>query len=522
MQNDQTKLEKAIQARRLLEETYEAQFTILAQFVSRLSLACKGIDTELDNRLAKLRTELNRGTDLETLLPFIETTSVSLQQLEAKHQLELQKVQQGLTNAGKYLQLQKGLPDQLRRELRSLLFSVEQPSASMHSFLPHLSKLSELYQTALQAKASLKQSKSDYKEDHQYIEICQQISQELMNLLSELAFSEESAQEINHIRDSLLGELNIEGLLQACLKTITVIVHSINNERQSAEHFLLNLNDALSSVQQAVITSVSSSNELQSQLNKFNQQISTQISHLSKDSHNATSLEQLKSLVNDKLSAISLSLAQKQQTEQQHRQQTVDTLNTMSQRLQELEQEAVTFKQRIAEQNFRSLQDALTQIPNRAAFDERYLLEIKRAQRYKTPLCVVIADVDHFKSINDNYGHNAGDKTLKLIAKALQSSLRETDFIARYGGEEFIFLFPKTSLTNLKVPLNKIREKIANIPFKFKNVRVPITISIGATQLGNSDTQQSAVDRADKALYEAKHSGRNLVILKPLSDTVTD
>ncbi|CAM3723473.1 GGDEF domain-containing protein [Rheinheimera salexigens] len=519
MHNDRQQLDKAIKARKLLEDTYEAQFKILAQFVSRLSLACKGVDVELDNRLAKLRSELNRGTDLEKLIPFIESTSTCLQQLESKHQLELQKAQQGIATAGKYLQLQKGLPDQLRRDLRSLLVSVEQPSATVHAFLPHLTKLSELYQSALQTKASIDQNQTS---DTRYTEICRKISNELTNLLSELAFAEESAIEIDGIRSSLLGELSIEALLQACLKTINIIIQSINNERQLSEHFLLKLNDTLATVQQAVIASVSSSSALQSQLISFNQQISLQISNLSKSSRSATSLEQLKLLVADKLTTISLSLEQQQQLELDHRQNMLQTLTGMTQRLHELEQDAVIFKQRIAEQNFRSLQDSLTQIPNRAAFDERYQFELKRAKRYNSPLCVVIADVDHFKSINDNYGHNAGDKTLKVIAKALKNTLRETDFIARYGGEEFIFLFPKTALKDLEKPLNTLRDKIANIPFKFKNVKVPITISFGATQLISTDTQRSAVDRADKALYEAKHTGRNQVVLKLASENVTD
>lgn len=222
--------------------------------------------------------------------------------------------------------------------------------------------------------------------------------------------------------------------------------------------------------------------------------------------------------MSDKLSAITSSLREKDQLEQQERHNLQLTLGDMEQRLHELESEALTFKKRISDQSFRSLQDALTEIPNRAAFDERYQLEIKRWQRYKKPLCVVLADVDHFKSINDNYGHSAGDKTLKVIAKTLKLNLRETDFIARYGGEEFIILFPETSLAELEVPLNALREKIRKIPFKFKNVSVPITISFGATQFVTKDTSRSAFDRADEALYEAKRSGRDKVILKPAGE----
>lgn len=513
MQDDiQQQLSNAIKARKALEDTYESQFKILALFVSRLSLACKGVDVDLDNRLAKLRAELQRGTDLEKLLPFIEGTSENLKLLEAKQQLDVQKVQQGLTEAGKLLQQQKGLPDQLRRDLRELLGKVEAPSATVHAYLPHLTNMARLYQHALQAKKQLSSESSD---DDRYGHICRQISVELTNLLSELAFADDCAADIDQIRLSLLDKLQIDELLTACLKTISIIIGNINRERQSAEHFLLKLNDALSSVQQTVVSSLSSSTELNNKMQQLNQQIELQISHLGEASERATSLEQLKLLVSDKLSAITGSLREKEQLEQKERQNLLLTLGDMERRLDELETEAVTFKKRITDQNFRSLQDALTEIPNRAAFDERYVLEIKRWQRYKKPLCVVLADVDHFKNINDSYGHSAGDKTLKVIAKTLKLNMRQTDFIARYGGEEFIMLFPETSLEELEGPLNLLREKISKIPFKFKNVSVPITISFGATQFVGKDSSRSAFDRADEALYEAKKAGRDKVILKP-------
>ncbi|MCS4308073.1 diguanylate cyclase (GGDEF)-like protein [Rheinheimera pacifica] len=515
MQDDtQKQLASALKARKALEDTYEAQFKIMAQFVSRLSLACKGVDVDLDNRLAKLRTELNRGTDLEKLLPFIEATSDNLKLLESKHQANIQSMQQGLADAGKLLQQQKGLPDQLRRDLRQLLGKVGQPSATVHAFLPHLTELAKLYQNVLQARQQLADSDDD---EVRYGHICRQISVELTNLLSELAFAEDSAAEIDEIRLSLMGKLPIDALLEACLKTIGIIISSINRERQSAEHFLVKLNDALTSVQQSVVSSLSASVDLKQKMLGLNQQIELQIDHLSHASQKATSLEQLKLLVSDKLTAITGSLGEKTQLEQQERQQLLLTLSNMEQRLIELETDAGTFKKRIAEQNFRSLQDALTGIPNRAAFDERYQLEIKRWQRYKKPLCVVLADVDHFKNINDSYGHSAGDKTLKVIAKTLKLNLRETDFIARYGGEEFIMLFPETGLAELEKRLNALREKISSIPFKFKNVSVPITISFGATRFTEQDTNRSAFDRADEALYEAKKAGRDKVILKPAS-----
>jgi diguanylate cyclase len=504
-------LTNAIKARKTLEDAYESQFKILAQFVSRLSLVCKGVDIELDNRLAKLRNSLAKGTDLEKLIPFINDTSQSLQLLDAKQQRDIKQVQHELNQAGKLLQQQKGLPDQLRRDLRALLSKVAEPPATVQAFLPHLSSLTNLYQTALQAQQQLANNSND---DVRYGHICRQISVELTNLLSELAFADKSAVQIAIIRKSLLDSLSIEALLDACLQTITIIVASINEERLSAEHFLLQLNDALSSVQQAVSLSLKSSDKLQQKLGVLNKQIEQQIIHLSSSTKSATSLEQLKELVSQRLNSISIALNSKEQLETEQRHLMLQTLTSMELRLKELESEALAFRSKLAEQNFRSLQDSLTEIPNRAAFDERLELEIKRWERYHTPLCIALADVDLFKKINDNFGHSAGDKTLKVIAKALQQGLRETDFIARYGGEEFVILFPETSLDKLAAPLNKLREKIKNIVFTFKGQKVPITISFGASQLTAKDSSRQVFDRADEALYEAKKAGRDRVVVK--------
>ncbi len=508
-------LANALKARKQLEDTYDGQFKILSQFVARLTLVCKGIDIELDNKLAKLRTELNKSVDLEKILPLIDATNEHLKVLESRQQQEVKKAQLSLVEAGKLLQKQRGLPNQLRRDLRDLLTKVDEPAPSVQAFLPHLTNLTELYQLALSARQSEENEGIEgIADDQQFQNICKQISAELTQLLSELAFEGQYAKAIEAIRLSLLAELGIEKLLESCLRTIEIIIASINDERQSAQHFLLKLNEALSTVQQALTTSLTASNNIQQKMHLLNQQIEQQIDTLGQQTQSATSLEQLQLLVSEKLGTISASLKDKEQLERQEREMLARAVQDMELRLKGLEQEANQFKKRLAEQKFRSLQDALTELPNRAAFDERYDLEVKRMKRSGKPLSVVLADVDHFKNINDSYGHSAGDKTLKVIAKALKQSLRDTDFIARYGGEEFILLFPETPLEDLSGPLNAIREKIKRIPFKFKDTNVPITISFGATQQKVSDSQREAFDRADEALYDAKRNGRDKVMFK--------
>lgn len=512
MQQDlKQQLNDAINARKVLEHTYERQFKLLSQFVQRLSFLCKGVDLELDNRLAKLRSELNRNADLEKLLPFIEETTQQIKVIEQRQQHEIRQLQTELTQAGKLLQSQRGLPDQLRRDLRQLLSQVEQPAATLQHFMPHLSHLTQLYQLALKAQHQLDQGDGD---QERYTHICRHITVELTNLLSELSFSGPSAIEVGQIKSSLLSQLSVEALLDACLRTISIIVRGINEERQSAESFLLRLNETLTNVQLAVESTLQDSGQLAQKLARLNEKIDAQIEHLGQQSAQAQSLEQLKQLVTQRMGELTHSLEEKERLEQAQRDQIKQVLQSLEQKVKALEQEAKRFQERLAEQTFRSLRDSLTGIPNRAAYDERLQLEYKRWKRFGSPLCLVLADVDYFKNINDNYGHSAGDKTLKVIAKTLQGAIRQTDFIARYGGEEFVILMPDSELNSLLHPLNTIREKVKSIPFKFKNKSVPITISLGATQLRAGDSLQQAFERADEALYQAKKAGRDQVVLR--------
>lgn len=184
----------------------------------------------------------------------------------------------------------------------------------------------------------------------------------------------------------------------------------------------------------------------------------------------------------------------------------------MEQKINLMKEETSEYKKRIAQQKHKLLLDSLTQVFNRATFDERLDLEYKRWLRYQAPLCLAIIDIDHFKSINDRFGHLAGDKALKVIARAMSRTLRETDFIARYGGDEFVVLLPGVDASNSLTPLEKLRNVVKSIPFRFKDDRVEITISIGMTLFRNGDSAMEAFERADQALYEAKNDGRDRIV----------
>jgi diguanylate cyclase len=134
---------------------------------------------------------------------------------------------------------------------------------------------------------------------------------------------------------------------------------------------------------------------------------------------------------------------------------------------------------------------------------------VQRWQRYQRPLTIAIFDIDYFKKINDNFGHQAGDRVIKVIGRSIAKRLREVDFFCRYGGEEFVAFMPETDADSALVVLEKLREAIAKAAFNYKNQPMSISISIGLTEFKAGDDLASAFERADKALYRAKANGRN-------------
>jgi diguanylate cyclase (GGDEF)-like protein len=158
-------------------------------------------------------------------------------------------------------------------------------------------------------------------------------------------------------------------------------------------------------------------------------------------------------------------------------------------------------------------QDPLTGLHNRRYFDDRYQEEFSRAKRYGSELTVAIMDIDHFKQVNDTYGHDFGDIVLRKIAAFLKSTARDSDILARIGGEEFCIILPETPKNASGVLLNRLCTEIAGIEFSLKDQALNVTCSFGVAHLdGDTEDAETLLKQADVALYEAKTGGRNRVV----------
>jgi diguanylate cyclase len=292
-----------------------------------------------------------------------------------------------------------------------------------------------------------------------------------------------------------------------------VVVSAFDRNQQEFETFLTQLNERLLQAYQLTSESKQASDVSREAGLRLSDSMREQVSAMQQSVEEATELDQLKSQVTNRLDAIVSAMDHYQNGEQQREATLSEQLDALVVQVKQMEAASGEAEQRIEEQRQKALRDVLTQLPNREAYNGRLEQEAERWQRYGRPLSMVVCDVDHFKHINDNYGHLAGDKVLRIIAKTLQKRLRKTDFIARIGGEEFVVLMPETEQDAAFKVVEGVREAIANCPFHFKEQPVTLTMSFGVSTFIEGDNGEQVFSRCDKALYQAKDQGRNQSIL---------
>lgn len=157
--------------------------------------------------------------------------------------------------------------------------------------------------------------------------------------------------------------------------------------------------------------------------------------------------------------------------------------------------------------------DPLTQTNNRACFNDLIQREINLATRHTKNLSIIFLDIDHFKHVNDQYGHECGDITLASVSKRIKAELRNSDVVFRYGGEEFVILLSETDLASAELVAERMRRSIESHAISYDMLTMKLTASLGVSTLRDDDTVDTFVKRADEAMYKAKNNGRNQVVL---------
>lgn len=344
-----------------------------------------------------------------------------------------------------------------------------------------------------------------------YSSVAKHIEHTLLGLLDDLSLPERHRPQAEAMRDRLQHGLNWYELLPI-LDDLAVLMLAITDSGQHEfETYLKQLNERLEAFQSNLQAASDGHADSSSAARAMDTQIREQVDGLQSSVQEAADLDDLKQVLESHLEGLLGTMDHHQKQRDEREKEVAARLQSLAERVSSMEQEAQGYREHLEEQRQKALIDPLTGLPNRAAWTERLEHEVGQWRQHGNSLLLAMLDLDHFKRINDNYGHLAGDKVLKIIANVLRKRLRGSDFIARFGGEEFVLLMPNTSLPAGARIVEALRAAVEACPFHFKGEPVTITVSVGLSAFKSGDRSDLVIKRADQALYRAKDAGRNRV-----------
>jgi diguanylate cyclase len=456
------KLQESVRGLEREERLLRAREQVLRWLVGRLCLAANGQSTRLDAALGKLKAAVVRGeSDAEQLETMGNEIASAVRELDigTATLTKIDPSASGNVRAGGQTAVGNGLPGQA-------IVGDERVRSVLTRLLAELRGEPKLAEGVAAIDRELAVALSN----EQLPQIIERVGGLLVQRIQGL---ERAREELQQLLDQMVSQLD--------LLSRFVAGHDLDQTERKAS------NDTL------------------------NTQITGEMQALGLTVDTGTDLGVIRRQLRTRLDSISRHLQEFREREEERARQARERTDQMRGRMEELEKEARKLHASLADEKRMSLLDSLTRIPNRLAYEQRIEDETERFRRFGQPICLATCDIDHFKRINDSYGHRAGDKVLQVVAECFAASVRSTDFVARYGGEEFVFILPGSTLEDAQHLMNRIREKVAEVGFHFRGTPVSVTISCGLTALRTEDGADDAFDRADKAMYQAKDAGRNRV-----------
>lgn len=535
----------ALDEQERLEKKLTRQQELLRSALVRVSVAAEGQDEALDSIMLRLRETLRgkfNAPDLSKILEQLEKAVLAFEAHREQGALDMRTAMGDLARTLGQLKLSKITS----KELDDYLGQLPGRSKKIRLYPALLQELARIQQQALagieQPKTGflgkLLGSKSDSDKDDQST-----IAQE-DDYITSLPLPEPVkgvpepvqpdktsffAEQITRVLKDFLQSLENEVVIQARVRVINarlvegiapdqliptleavrdLVMEAYLAANQAFASYLKNVNQELAEIYALLGGAVKHTRHEREASRKLQDDVMREMGELESSAANATDINQLKDRVKSQLGNIRQALDHYQHTDhaQLHLAQQLETLGA---KIKTMEVEAEKNRTTLEKHRQKALQDPLTELPNREAYNERIHAEIQRWQRYGRPLTLAIFDIDFFKRINDTFGHQAGDRVIKVIGRSIAKRLREVDFFCRYGGEEFVALMPETDSKTALAVLETVREAIANAAFNYKEQPIKITVSAGLTEFQVGDNLETAFERADQALYTAKSTGRN-------------
>lgn len=336
----------------------------------------------------------------------------------------------------------------------------------------------------------------------------------LLSLLGKLNWPTQLSQDISSLKKKLEkhDQEAVVEVIENLTKIVSNLLENLNKETRETGSFLADLMAQLRELDQYVVSGKNLQKQSLQSGKALDEAVKEQVSGIAVSVRDASDLQVLKTDVSSRLQNIKGHMDKHLKVAEHRFAEAVKNEKKLRERLSEVESETTVLRQKILEAQARSSLDSVTGLANRAAYDERIKDEYNRWKRFKSPLVLMVWDLDDFKMVNDRFGHQAGDKALRVIGQILQKSIRQTDFVGRYGGEEFCVLLSGTPLDEAAVVAEKIRKSVEDSGFHSGDKPITLTISCGYTEFREGDSSDSAFSRADDAMYKAKGEGKNRCI----------
>jgi diguanylate cyclase len=468
------------------KQWHEAE-DLLRITVSRLTLAADGLDDGLDRQLRDLRNAVRDRAGTTQLRSRVDDMSKTLLTLDKQH---------------KHI------------EMSSEETAPVADSAPGSGLMQRLFGTQDKTRGNETAQSAAKADKGSFTQQAQHS--TDAVREILIHLLESLSLPNEFVEKLDAIREQIkkIREGQSWGRI---VEQIAELIHTIRintqKEKQGIEDFLLQLTERLQEVDLRLRGSGQYYDESLQAGEQLDSAVKEEISGIENSVRDASDMGQLKQVVQTHIESVLLQMEKHRQLEQHRHQQSKAQIAKMSERLHDMEKESEVLRSRVQEERNQAMTDVLTGIPNRLAYEQRLEQEIARHKRFDIPLVLVVWDVDHFKNVNDSFGHRSGDKVLRTIARVLAAGIRKTDFVARYGGEEFVQLMTGSSLQECLPVAEKLRSAVESTGFHFRDQSVTITASCGLAKFHDGDSIEQCFERADNALYKAKQQGRNRCVV---------
>ena len=527
-----------------LEKSSEQKQDQMRRALVMVSLLAEGQASTIDVPLSKLRESIkpqNGGRGLELILQNLQK---EVNRFE--HQREAQAgalLDELSTAAGKLLKMElpadsKKRIKQVRKDAKTQLQQWSGYGEQLRAWSRIISSLSQQQNESeaeegpgFWSRLFQKNNDNDSTEDEKplpelttaeennvapepgYAHIEQEVSAILASLLKQLVIPERFQARLNDLKERLTAQLNWYELVPLLEEVADLVIDALGTGQEEFEQFLQGLDQRLEAIQHLVNDASQGQIDRNKARATFEGMLEGQVAEIRSVVNSKNDLGELGHSITSHLGLIIQAMEAYRSEESDRESELTRQLADMQEKLNDMEKLAKEAQHAIEEQRKKAMHDALTGLPNREAYQQRLAQEVHRMERYGGQLTMMVCDIDFFKRINDTYGHLAGDKVLKIIAKALQRNLRDTDFIARFGGEEFVALMPETGTEDARQVAEKLRQKIEGSPFNFKKEPVQITMSVGISEFKKGEKPEAVFERADKALYKAKDSGRNQVQL---------